>query len=149
MSYLSNNPFSRPTPNFSASINTFNTYSTNDYVGMANKGYGSSANYGSSYGFGTGPSHGSTGGYFGTGTKAESAEYKYTRTVESNPFSTGANPFSASSANLFSASNVSNYNEKSNNAYETSNNRYSRQSYNSYGSSYENNQNISTSATKR
>ena len=110
MSYLSNNPFSRPTPNFSNNINTFNSYSANDYVGMANKGYGSSAGYGSSYGFGTGPSYGSTGGHFGTNAKAESAEYKYTRTVE-------INPFASSTANPFSASNVSSYNDKPYNRY--------------------------------
>ena len=70
MSYLSNNPFERPTPSFISNANNLNTYSSYDYAANISKGYGSSAGYGSSYGYGTSPSHGSTGGYFGTNAKA-------------------------------------------------------------------------------
>ncbi len=53
MSYLPNNPFDRPTPNFTNNINTFNTYSTYDYGSSSYNKYSSNAdNYKSNYGFG-------------------------------------------------------------------------------------------------
>ncbi len=53
MSYLDNNPFNRPSPNFASNINTFNTYSSYNYLASTPKpnvynNYGSNVGYGSS-----------------------------------------------------------------------------------------------------
>ncbi len=92
MSYLDNNPFNRPTPNFTTNINTFNTYSSNDYLNTASK---SPYSYDTNYTPGT--KYDSYGGYFGKSAKGSSAEeYKYSRAVEDSPFITGTNPFAMS-----------------------------------------------------
>ncbi len=94
MSYLDNNPFNRPTPNFATNINTFNTYSSNDYL---NTGTTSKSPYTYDTNYTPGARYDTYGGYFGkVATNSKAEEYKYSRAVEDSPFITGTNPFAMS-----------------------------------------------------